>query len=211
MKAAYGRKYQDQKARQESLKSFMAIYHGIAIMTMRRLWGFGEKRIQKYVLSWSEMLDEGLDRYQEKRDYDRSEAVGNLYYASRRNVIDLGVDIKGLEKRYEPVIPESVPKRILDTGKPQERVSWLKTVDLVLGEFWYITILWLRDQYGFGAVKLTRFYDGCRERYSEFIEHYLKCTSEDDEYCRKFLKDLVSGCDKLGVDLMGPDEERRIG
>lgn len=199
MKAAYGKKHQDRKKRAETTSRFISIYIGISVMVLHELWGFGEGRLVKYINTINEMLSDGLDNYAERGDTERVQAVGNLYYASRRDLIDFGVEIEKIDKEFAPIEPSGWKQTYLSRGNPYERKVYLESIDLSVAPIWYLTALYLRETYGFGEVRLTRYYTECRKKYMEFWKSYLQCTVQGDLFCTEYKKDLEKRSLELGV------------
>lgn len=201
MKAAYGKKHQDRKKRAENTSRFISIYIGISVMVLHELWEFGEGRLVKYINTINEMISEGLDNYAERGDTERVQAVGNLYYASRRDLTDVGVEIEKIDSEFAPVSPEGWKCTPFTRGNPIERRAYLDSMDLVVAPIWYLSALYLNETYRFGKIKMGRYYSRCRERYAEFCNYFLKCSIEGDVYCSHYLDDLTKKCLALGVEI----------
>lgn len=199
MKAAYGKKHQDRKRRMEMTSALMSVYMGISVIALHELWWFGQGRFETYVNTLNEMLSDGLERYKERGDTERVEAVGNLYYASRRNLTDAGVEIDKIDKEFAPSIPVGWKETYVSKGNPYDRRAYLESIDLSIAPIWYLSALYLRDAYGFGAIRLTRYYTRCRELFVEFWKEYMKCTEQGDEFCSGYVERLSKKCLAMGV------------
>ena len=201
MKAAYGKKHLDRQKRTQISSDFMTIYLGISVIVLHDLYRFGTERQFRYVKALNEMMNDGLERYRERGDTERVEAVGNLYFASRRDLRDSGVEVAKIDRQYAPVEPEGWKQTRRSRGNPYERRAFLEAIDLSIAPIWYLTGLYLREEYGFGEVRLTRYYTECRKRYMEFWKSYLYCTEEGDYFCTKYKADLKKRSLAMGVEI----------
>lgn len=201
MKAAYGKKYQDRKKREETTSSLMSIYLGISLTVLHELWEFGQGRCVRLVEALNPMIDGGLEHYKERGYMGANEGVANLYYVSRRDLIDAGVDVNAIEKEYTPVIPSEWKWTYTSKGNPIDRKAYLDAIDLSVSSIWYLTALYLREEYGFGKVKLTRYYTRCRQKFMEFWKPYMMCNVEGDKICTVYRRSLESICLGWGVQI----------
>lgn len=201
MKAAYGKKYQDRQRRMQTSSSLMSVYLGISVMVLHDLYRFGTERQVRYVNALNDMMRDGLERYRERGDTECVEAVGNLYYASLRDLKDSGVEVGKIDTQYAPVEPKGWKKTRRSRGNPYERRAYLESIDLSIAPIWYMTALYLRETYGFGEVRLTRYYTECRKRFSEFWKSYLQCTEQGDLFCTEYKEDLERRSLAMGVEI----------
>lgn len=201
MKAGYGKRYQDRQKRMQTSSGFMSVYLGISIMVLHDLFRFGTLRQVRYVNALNAMMNDGLERYRERGDTERVEAVGNLYYASLRDFRDAGVEVAKIDMQYAPVEPKGWKQTKKSKGNPYERCAYLKSIDLSMASIWYLTAVYLREEYGFAEVRLTRYYTECRRRYMEFWKSYLQCTEQGDLFCTEYKDDLEKRSLELGVEI----------
>ena len=199
MKAAYGKKHQDRQKRMQTSSSLMSVYIGISVLALHDLFRFGHERQVKYVNTLNEILRDGLEHYRESGDTERVAAVGNLYSVSRRDIRDAGVEVEKIDKEFAPIEPSGWKQTYLSRGNPYERRAYLESIDLSMAPIWYLTALYLRETYGFGEVRLTRYYTECRKKYMEFWKSYLQCTVQGDLFCTEYKKDLEKRSLELGV------------
>ena len=195
MKCAY-KQVQEKEQFSVVTESMIAIYQGISILSIRECFGFGIGRFERYCGEVVSDMDGLISRYQEPGEHGRSEGVYDAYYASRRAVKDIGVDTDEIEGRYKPaqyaptIGGKEAQKRLMD------RLVFLNSMELSVGVLWYTSMLWLHDEYGFGAVRLSRYYNRCREMLGEFAQMYLRF---ENDKCAKYLYDMRARCEELGV------------
>ena len=199
MKAAYGKKKQEKKRLDSAISDMMSIYLGISVLTLRELWGFGYERNSKYADNLSTLFDDWFEFYRQHGTEGRIETVGDVYYAAKRDVRDLGVLVDEIEKRCAPFVVEKKEK--YQRGNPESRMEFLKATDESMASIWFLTMLWLHEEYEFGAVRLSRYYKGCREMLEGFWIPYLKCSSEGDSECVAFRDKMIADCDSIGVNI----------
>lgn len=197
MKCAY--KLVQQHSQIESISdSMIRIYEGVSVVALREVFGFGFGRFSKYCVEVVADVDGLLARYQELEGVDKPDSIYSSYYAARRYVKDIGVNLKGIEddfnaEQYIRLIGgKKTAKRI------EDRCKYLRDVHDTVGILWMVSMLWLHEQYGYGSIRLERYYRKCNELFSEFAKKYIAL---DDRFCYKFVGDLERECNDLGVEI----------
>ena len=196
MKCAY-KKVQKNKQLDAVSESILTIYKGISVVALRELFNFGFKRFSRYCEEVVVDAEVSFMHYQEDGEDGRSEGVLSAYYAMRRTVKDIGVDLDEIERslRYETYARQYGGKNTQE--RVADRVEYLRSSEKAVGVLWMLSMLWLHDECGFGITRLSRYYRKCREMLVEgFATPYLHL---DNAGATKFVNDLVKKCEDYGV------------
>ena len=198
MKCAY-KKVQQKQQLDEVSESILTIYKGISVVVLRELFHFGFKRYSKYCEEVVADADVSFMHYQEDGEDGRADGVISAYYAMRRAVKDIGVDLDEIERslRYETYARQYGGKNTQE--RVADRVEYLRSSEKAMGVLWMLSMLWLHDVYGYGIARMSRYYRQCREEFMNgFVKPYLHL---DNDNASKYVSDLVKKCEEYGVSI----------
>lgn len=194
MKCAY-KQAMESKALGDATESMLSVYLGISVCALRELFGFGFKRLSKYSKEMVEDAEQIFSQYQDGDDV--ADGVLTSYYAARRAVKDLGVDLDLIERETRCDAFESLWGGAARRKRVEDRRDYLTRIERTVGTLWLLTMLWLHDEYGFGYERLGRYYRKCQETLmTEFSAPYLQLKNET---LQKFFDDLKQKCEEFGV------------
>lgn len=156
-------------------------------------------RMKWFVRGVYKWLAETFEQYRASGDEKFSaETVPTVYVGLRNQVKALGVDVERAEDEYAfaEFFGGWRPERMV--SRRAFRYQLLKDREKTFRSFWYTMMLYLHEKYGFGKMRLERFYTLCRARYKEDYDFYLLCS---DTECMKRIKAVVKEAEDLGIEL----------
>lgn len=160
---------------------------------------FGQKRLNAMIHGMYAELQEQFQHYRsdDEKEFSAS-SVPFLYVGLRNQVAALEVDVGRIESTY--------PFRLSGDGwgkkaKREVRYELLQNREKMFRSLWYALMLYLWREHGFGAERLTRFYQHVRYQYCTVFTHYLDCTPEWDTRIQKTMRGTIERVQKLGVEI----------
>ena len=130
-----------------------------------------------------------------------TEDVPTLYFGLRNQVMALNVPVERIEKNAE-LSPDFVIWRSNeDRIKRQNRYEEVVRMNRVIRSYWYAMILHLWHTYGWGQVRLTKFYRTVCTTYWWVMDRYLYCKYEMDGQVAGIISETVGAIKEIGVEL----------
>ena len=199
-----------RKARQEAQKQRIEEQEGriieyieaLGCQFCRDLRGFGKVRLSRLVRgAYAEMME-----YYEHYGGDMEKGllpddVPTLYVGLRNQVAALNVPVEQIEKNAE-LSPDFVTWRSnKDRIKRQNRYEETVRMNRMIRSYWYAMILHLWHTYGWGQVRLTKFYNMVSMTYWWVMSRYLYCKDEMDAAVLDVMNTAVAEIKEIGVEL----------
>lgn len=180
----------------DTKSNMMTIYQSISIVALREVYGFGFGRFSRYCREIESDIGKTVAFYSENRWRGQAEGVLSSYSSACGTLADMGVRLDAIDERYAyeifaPIVANKKAQKRID-----DRLDFLRSCDKTMGVIWLSSMIWLHDTYGYGAVKLTRYYTRCRELMAGFSRVYL---AFDNYGTIKYRDDLVRQADEAGV------------
>ena len=195
MKCAY--KQAQQKERfSAATESMITIYQGISVLALRECFGFGIKRFERYCGEVVSDMSDLIAVYQGSEKDKNPDGVIDSYFSARRTIKDFGVDVDAIDREYKPDDGMNIIGGKETIRRFTDRKVFLNSVEVSAGVIWCSSMIWLHDTYGYGVLRLSRYYRRCKGMFREFAQSYLRF---DNDKCAKFIQDLRDNCNALGV------------
>ena len=166
----------------------------------RSVWD--TERMKWFVRGIYKWLAETFEQYRAVGEEKfSSDTAPTVYVGLRNQVLALELQIQRIEDEYAfaESFPGWRPERMIK--RRGYRNQLLAERERTFRSFWYTMILYLREKYGFGIMRLERFYELCRERYKKDYDFYLLCTEAGDAECQKRINAAIKEAEDLGIEL----------
>ena len=168
----------------------------------RDLRGFGKMRLNRLVRgAYAEMMEYYEHYGGEIEKGLLIDDVPTLYIGLRNQVMALEVPVEQIEKNTELSPNFKTWRSNADRMKRQNRYEEVVRMNRMIRSYWYAMILHLWHTYGWGQVRLTKFYRTVCTTYWWVMDRYLYCKDEMDGLVSEAMNEAVRSIKEIGVEL----------
>lgn len=191
-------------------------------LEMIRQHGWGRKRLQRmydserqYVSDWAERYatDSGIKRT--RRGIEKlteaecvAETLATTQYMVDKKLAEIGFEYELAHTRAEDY---KIGYRLRDQRRAVARMAWYAQAGGDAARLYAtILMLYLHDEYGFGAVRLKRIWEPLLSAMEWYVVRFLRGTTSADEEIRKRLDDGHAEIERHGIELVTIPSEDRV-
>lgn len=170
--------------------------------------GWRKKRMHRFFNSHWDKLAKDLRFFRSDDDSDElldSEKIVIVALKNRLKVV--GMDADAIRSQFQT---DAWKRRKGTEKKHQNRIDYLRNMETAVDGYFLTTCDFFRDNYGYGAIRLTRMYREFWQRYSEFCRWYTECDPYSDKRCVKESERIMRKLTEMGLELEDVGREAEV-
>ena len=172
-------------------------------VNMHELFGFGSaRRLPEMFDEMNPRLNAQMQTLVEYEGEDVWYTTQNTYLWTGRKVAD-AVGWNPCDMAKEMPVPDHFKPQNFSRQEARNhaaRVEYISSMEIKLGLYWHMVLLYLTTDHGFGAARLERLYRALRRDYIAYAVEFLKGTPSSADQMSRMLAEMRDRVRQLGIE-----------